>query len=310
MIKFWSKFHFQVPWDSFTRDNRFLLTPSQILSRIEKNLSCSPSRHINNSLISVYLFLDSELSIVRWKHRSRELSFKSYFFVAKKAIKKQTCSAWIFYQSPMQMRRGAYIPYFKVNAHIFCCSINFEERINLQVRVNIMVNENTFDYQLSPSELTQGYTLSYFYGLRRTLYIYRIFIEFLLKPVYPTMFAEKFQIHGVKITGKYSRWSKKMNLFIFTQSKTQAFPGFYPRHSRRKEITHFPRTKIFVKSTFPQQKEGRIMELKNLTKLNLQRHWPQVFINSNIFATFSFSVSVLLCHNLYSSKVKCEGSLT
>ena len=35
------------------------------------------------------------------------------------------------------------------------------------------------------------------------VYLSRIFLEFFLKPVCPTMVAEKFQIHGVKITGKY-----------------------------------------------------------------------------------------------------------
>ena len=33
-------------------------------------------------------------------------------------------------------------------------------------------------------------------------------------------------------------------------------------------------------------------------------------MNSTIFATFTFLVSVLLCHNLDSSMLKSEGSLT
>ena len=51
------------------------------------------------------------------------------------------------------------------------------------------------------------------------------------------------------------------------------------------------------------------MELKTLPKLNLQEYCSQVLINTTIFATFTFLVSVLLCHNLASSILKCEGSL-
>ena len=40
------------------------------------------------------------------------------------------------------------------------------------------------------------------------------------------------------------------------------------------------------------------MELEKLSKLNLEGCWSQVLINSTIFATFKFLVSVLLCHNL------------
>ena len=50
------------------------------------------------------------------------------------------------------------------------------------------------------------------------VYCSRIFLEFLLKPVYPTMVAEKFQIYGVKITGRV------LNLFIFTHALKQIPP--------------------------------------------------------------------------------------
>ena len=52
------------------------------------------------------------------------------------------------------------------------------------------------------------------------------------------------------------------------------------------------------------------MELKKLPKLNLQWYWSQVLINSTIFATIAFLVSVLFYHSLDSSILKCEGSLT
>ena len=52
------------------------------------------------------------------------------------------------------------------------------------------------------------------------------------------------------------------------------------------------------------------MALKKLPKLNLREYWSQVSINSTIIGTFTFLVSFLLCHNLTSSMLNYEGSLT
>ena len=50
------------------------------------------------------------------------------------------------------------------------------------------------------------------------------------------------------------------------------------------------------------------MELTKIQKLAMVL--VTGFINSTIFATSSFWVYVLLCNNLASSMLKCEGSLT
>ena len=49
--------------------------------------------------------------------------------------------------------------------------------------------------------------------------------------------------------------------------------------------------------------------VEKFTTLNL-KGINKFLINSTIFATFTFLVSVLLCHNLGSNMLKCEGSLT
>ena len=92
------------------------------------------------------------------------------------------------------------------------------------------------------------------------------------------MVVEKFQIYGVKITGKYICESKKkLDLYIFThvpkQNSTQGY--YHPADRRKLPISH---EQHILKVFFPQQKEGRVMELKKMTKM--------------------FLVSVLLCHNL------------
>ena len=52
------------------------------------------------------------------------------------------------------VHRWAYMPYFKINAPIFCCSLFFEDYLNSQVRINKMGNEHTVNYHPSPSKLT------------------------------------------------------------------------------------------------------------------------------------------------------------
>ena len=81
-------------------------------------------------------------------------AFKSYFFVIKKVIQKLEKLCMKFLQLSIKVCRGAYIPYFKINVLIFCCSLFFEEYLNTQVRINKMVFEHTIDYHPSFSKLT------------------------------------------------------------------------------------------------------------------------------------------------------------
>ena len=93
-------------------------------------------------------------------------------------------------------------------------------------------------------------------------------------------------------------------------------PRFWSFLPRQNKISHFLQ-KTFCEDQFlPQQKGGRggeggrmIMELKKLPKLNLRGYWSYVLINSTIFSSFTFLISVLLCQNLASSIMKCDDSL-
>ena len=93
----------------------------------------------------------------------------------------------------------------------------------------------------------------------------------------------------------------------FVSQKTEPFHFcLFPQLSpRQKEITHFTRTAFSGDLFFPRQRRGRIIELKKWSKLNLRGYWSQVLINSTFFATCTFLVSILLCHNLDSSMLKC-----
>ena len=126
------------------------------------------------------------------------------------------------------------------------------------------------------------------------VYLSRIFLEFFLKSVYPNMVVKSFKCLVLRLL------ETKFLLMSLCKSLPQA-EGNY----------QFPANRVFWKSIFTQHKGGRVMELKKRQKLNLWGYWLQVLINSTIFTIFiHFLVSVLLCHNLDLSMLKCEGSLT
>ena len=173
IIRFWSKFHIQILGYSFTRENRFLLNPSESLQGKQENPCPSTSRHVNNSL-SKYFFLDSELHNKGMKVQIKR-AFKSYFL------------------SPKNNKR----------ADRLC--IKFSSTFNKSVlRCLYPLFQNQHPYFLLPHlfrRMSQplGQVL-----LITTIFLdlYRIFLEFFLKPVYPAWLQKKFQIHVVKITGK------------------------------------------------------------------------------------------------------------
>ena len=201
-------------------------------------------------------------------------AFKSYFFVTKKVIKKQAGSAWKLLQPLIPVCGGAYIPSFNISVPFFCCTLFSENYLNPQVRINKMVNKHTVDYHHIPSQLIS-------------------------------------RIHSHISLDSIFLWNQK-SVHFYSCPHVKLFPRFLSLPHRQKEITHSSRTAFSEDLFFPQQKGGgRIMELKKLPKLNLGGgYWSQVLISSTIFATLTFLVSVLLCHNLVTSMLKCEGSLT
>ena len=139
-----------------------------------------------------------------------------------------------------------------------------------------------------------------------------MFLDFFPKPIYSTMVAEKFQSCGeIKITGKYICESKNWiwSFLLMPPSKT-LLQVFIITTQAEGNYSFLP-NKVFWRSIFyPAEREVWIMELKKLSKLKLRGYRSQVLINSTIFTTFTFLVSVFLCHNIASNILKCEGSLT
>ena len=192
MFKFWSTFHIQNHWYRLTSDNNFLQSTSQFLLGKQENPGPIVSRHISKSL-NIYLFLDFELELGKSKELNNKRmrvrvkrAFKSYFLSPKNVLKSQTGSGWNYLQSPIQVCRDAYIPYFIIKAPVFCCPLFLKEYLNPQVRINEMVSEHFVNYHSSTSQLTQEYTLSYFFGLLRRLFFQNIFYFFSSETAYST----------------------------------------------------------------------------------------------------------------------------
>ena len=166
----------------------------------------------------------------------------------KKTIRKQTGSAWNFLQPSIQVCRGTYIPYFKINTPIFCGFIFF---FNTQVRIYKMLNEEPVDYHPSPLEFTSKIHPLIFLWTRKRFISPEYFLIFSSNLYIPLCLKKIFQIHGVKITKKYICESKNW-IFVFTHAhKQNSQPGFYHHYFRQKEITHFPQTKFFENLFFP-----------------------------------------------------------
>ena len=83
------------------------------------------------------------------------------------------------------------------------------------------------------------------------------------------MVAEKFQIYSVKITGK------KLNLFIFKSPQAKLSP-WLSLPPRQKKITH-PSQQRFLKTIFPQQKEGEDYGVGKITKIKPTRAFATSF---------------------------------
>ena len=155
------------------------------------------------------------------------------------------------------MCRGAYIPYFKVNVPIFCCPLFFEEYLNPQVRINKMVSEYSVNCHTSPSGLTlRIQPLSYFSGFLWGLSLSRIFDEFVLKHVYPTMIGKIFKFMVLRLLDNVfvSEKIKSINFYSCPQAKLSA--RFSSSPPRQKEITHFPKA-AFCENLFSRSRKGR-----------------------------------------------------
>ena len=122
--------------------------------------------------------------------------------------------------------------------------------LNPHVRINKMVNKHTADYHPSPPKLTSRiHPLIFLWTPKGFIFSPECFFNF-FKPVFRTMVVEIFQIHGVKITGKYICKSKSWicSFLLLSLSKNISQVLLITTAGRRK-VTISPK-RFFI---FPQK---------------------------------------------------------
>ena len=117
------------------------------------------------------------------------------------------------------------------------------------------------------------------------------FLNFLLNLCIPPWLPKSFKFIVLRLL-PIRLWVKKNSPLCFY---------YYPPSWRE---LHIPPRQHFWRYFFLSRKRGG----RGLLPKNCQNH--KFLINSTIFATFTVLVYVLLCINLASSMLRCEGSLT
>ena len=215
-----------------------------------------------------------------------------------------------FLLPPIPVCRGAYIPCFKINAPIFSCLLFSENHLNPQVRINKMVNKHTVDYHPSPWQLTLRIHPLIFLWTPKGFFSPESFLIFSETGIPPWLRKSFKFIVSLRLLVNTFVSQKIESVHFYPSPQAKLSTRNFIIIPRQKKITHSSRTAFSKDLFFPLQKGGRrIMELKKLPRLNPPGYWSQVLINY-IVATFAFSVSVLLCQNLASRILKCEGFLT
>ena len=130
----------------------------------------------------------------------------------------------------------------------------------------------TVDNHPSPSKLTSRiHLLMFIWTPMEFIYHSRICLELFLKLVYPTIVAKKFQIHGVKITGKYICESKNWICSFLLMPSSKIIPQvlIITTPDRRKSNIS-PEQHLLKILLFPSRKEEDYGAEK-ITKIKLAR---------------------------------------
>ena len=144
------------------------------------------------------------------------------------------------------MCRGAYLPYFKINASIFFSHLFFEEYLNLEVRINKMVNKHTVNYHPSPLQL-----ISRIYSLI-LLCIPKWFIS-------PVFFMLRL------LTNAFAS-QKIESVYFYSWQQEKPSPRFLSLPLKQKEFAYSSRTGFSEDLIFPSRKGEEDYEFEKLSK--------------------------------------------
>ena len=211
-----------------------------------------------------------------------------------------------FSTSNTSVQRCLY-PYFKISNPIFCCPLFSENYHNPQVRINKMVNKHTVDYHPSHSQLIWRIHAVIFLWTPKWFVSPESFLDFFLSLHIPLWLRESFKFIVLRLL---ANTFVSTPIFFIPPSKT--LPQVFIITPRQKEITHYSWTAFSEDLFFPSRKGAGYYGVEEITKIKPTR----VLVTS--FDKFHHPCNLyiyiigfcFLCHNLASSMLKCEGSLT
>ena len=214
----------------------------------------------------------------------------------KTVIKRQTSSAWNVLQPSIPVCRGPYIPTSKSMPPFSAVPSFFEEYLKPQVRINKTVNKHTVNYLPSTSQLTSRIFLVKFMWTT-TGFISPEFLNFSLNLYIPPWLRKNFKLMVLRLLANTFVSQKSESVHFYPCLQVKLSRRFLSLPPRQKEITHSSRTAFSEDLFFPQQKGGEDYGVEKVIKIKPTRNWSHILINSTIFATFTYLVTVLFCHN-------------
>ena len=260
MVKFSSKFHFQILWYSFTGDDWFLLTPFLISPR--KILPPAPLDTSTTALLCIFSsILNSKIE--GWKYRSREL-LKAIFFPSKKKNKKNIKKADIFLKFAWN-----FFQTFAWNVSNQPSGQNQQD--GKQTYCQLPLQFFKINFKDTPSHISMDYLLGVYILSRIFL---NVFANLHIAPWLQKIL--KFMVLRLLENAFVSQKIQFVHFYLCPEAKIS--PRFLSLQLQAGGNFSFP---PHVFCIFSQQK-GRIMDLKKWPKLNLQGYCSQVLINFTI----------------------------
>ena len=180
--------------------------------------------------------------------------------------------------------------------HFLLSPLFFEEYLKPQVRINKTVNKHTVNYLPSTSQLTSRIFLVKFMWTTAG-FISPEFLNFSLNLYIPPWLRKNFKLMVLRLLANTFVSQKSESVHFYPCLQVQLSRRFLSLPPRQKEITHSSRKAFSEDLFFPQQKGGEDYGVEKVIKIKPTRNWSHILINSTIFATFTYLVTVLFCHN-------------
>ena len=197
---------------------------------------------------------------------------------------------------------------FQNQSPIFCCPLFSVSYLNPQARINKMVNKHTVNYHPSPSQLISRIHTVMFPWTPKGFISPESFLNFFLNPYIPVWLRKSFKFILLRLL-QIHLWVKQIESVHFYSCHQAKLSARFLSLSRRETgIAYFSRT-AFLEYIFSWGERGEgIMELKKIPKLT--KVSVTSFDKFHYLCNLYLMVYVLLCNNLTSGMLKCEGTLT